>query len=324
MYGAGALLTTATLGTRRPPHGPVRTAGVQGPRPRRAARTVCHRPDAGATLSGSRALDRREGRRHVRGGWTPLNCHVPHTPSSRSNPADPTATGTDASALAPPAATADDLYRGDRGETYFARQDAVSARAAQMNLFVWRPFVRATDRVIEFGCGGGDLLLALPGEKKVGVEINPAAVARARARGLEVHESVAALPTGAFTRALSSHALEHVESPAAVLRELRRVLRRDGELLLLLPLDDWRHPGQRRFRGGDVDMHLHAWTPLTLGNVLVTAGFAPQRIQVVAHAWPPRMADQLWRASPTLFHAAARVTSVLLKKRQLFARATPV
>lgn len=233
------------------------------------------------------------------------------TPATDGTPAD-----------SPPSPA--DLYRGTRGESYFARQAAAGTRAATMNLFVWAPHVRPNDAVVEFGCGGGDLLHVLPGARKVGVEINPAAVARARALGLEVHDSLGALPSAAFTRAISSHALEHVESPAAVLRELRRVLRVDGELLLLLPLDDWRQRGQRQFRAGDFDMHLYAWTPLTLGNLLVTTGFAPREVEVLDHAWPPRMSEQLYRASPGLFHAAARLTSVVMRKRQLFARATPV
>lgn len=228
-----------------------------------------------------------------------------------------------AGAIPAPAPDAGEMYRGERGAAYFARQAAAGERAASMNLHFWAPHVRATDTVVEFGCGAGDLLAALPGARKIGVEINPTAATRARARGLEVHESLASLPTEGFSRAISSHALEHVDAPAAVLRDLRRVLRPDGELLLLLPLDDWRQRGQRHFRRDDFDMHLYAWTPLTLGNLLVTAGFTPEELRVVAHAWPPRVAEALWRASKGVFHATARVTSVLTKKRQLFARARP-
>lgn len=217
----------------------------------------------------------------------------------------------------------EDLYRGARGEAYFARQAAAGARAAAMNVFVWAPHVRPSDTILEFGCGGGDLLHALPGTRKVGVEINPTAAAAARARGLEVHERLESVSAASFSRAISSHALEHVESPAATLRGLLRALRPDGELLLLLPMDDWRERGQRQFRPGDFDMHLYAWTPLTLGNLLVTAGFTPREVAVIPHAFPPRIAEQLWRANRDLFHLGARITSVLTKKRQLFARATP-
>ena len=228
-----------------------------------------------------------------------------------------------AAAAGPKPTAAGDLYRGERGERYFARQAAAGTRAARMNMHFWAPYIRASDTIVEFGCGAGDLLAALPGSRKVGVEINPVAAERARARGLEVRDSLETLEPHAFTRAVSSHALEHVDAPALVLRELRRVLRPDGELLVLLPLDDWRQRGQREFRRADFDMHLYAWTPLTLGNLLVAAGFAPQEVRVVAHAWPPRLADALWRTSEGLFHATARVTSVLTRKRQLFARARP-
>jgi SAM-dependent methyltransferase len=217
-----------------------------------------------------------------------------------------------------------DHYRDARGRTYFARQAAAGTRAAYMNRFIWAPHVRADDDLVEFGCGGGDLLNSLPARRKVGIEINPAAAERARAFGLEVHERLDALPAASFDTAISSHALEHVESPVAILRELRRVLRPGGRLVLLLPLDEWRNAGQRHFRAGDMDMHLYAWTPLTLGNLLTVSGFRPDDVSVLAHAWPPRLADALWNRSERLFHLAARATSVLLKQRQLLARATAV
>lgn len=222
------------------------------------------------------------------------------------------------------AAAPADLYRDARGRVYFARQAAAGTRAAYMNRFIWAPHVRADDELVEFGCGGGDLLNALPARRKVGIEINPAAAERARAFGLEVHERLDALPSASFDVAISSHALEHVESPATILRELRRVLRPGGRLLLLLPLDDWRNTGQRRFRAGDMDMHLYAWTPLTLGNLLSVSGFRPDDVSVISHAWPPRISEALWNRSERLFHLAARATSVLRKQRQLFARATAV
>src|SRR5690349_16289001 len=85
-------------------------------------------------------------------------------------------------------------YRDARGRAYFARQAAAGARAAYMNRFIWAPHVRAEDDLVEFGCGGGDLLNSLPARRKVGIEINPAAAERARAFGLEVHERLDALP----------------------------------------------------------------------------------------------------------------------------------
>ena len=102
---------------------------------------------------------------------------------------------------------------------------------------------------------------------------------------------------------------------------MRRVLKKGGELDLLLPLDDWRNARQRTFAADDPDMHFHAWTPLTLGNILVASGFAPTSVRVVNHCFPPRLGEQMWKRSRPLFHLAAKVTSVVLRRRQLFARA---
>jgi len=214
-----------------------------------------------------------------------------------------------------------DLYKGERGKNYFSSSERLGARAALRHMFLWGRYVRRDDDVVEFGCGGGDLLAALACRRKAGVEINPYAVEHARSLGIETRESLADLPSGTFSVAISSHALEHVASPHAVLCELRRLLRPGGMLLLLLPLDDWRHYRHRHWKPLDPDMHVYAWTPLSLGNLLVSAGFSPLEIRLLNHAWPPRIDDLLWRISPTLFHAAAFVTSIVLRHRQLFARA---
>ncbi len=213
-------------------------------------------------------------------------------------------------------------YQGQRGQAYFARQDEAGPGAV-WDLFFWTPYISVSDDIVEFGCGAGHLLSALPGRTKVGVEINPTAAAAAAARGLEVRPSTEGLQSGTFSRAISSHALEHVSSPHSALVELRRLLRPDGELLLLLPLDDWRTRKHRRYEQHDADMHLYTWTPQHLGNLLTSSGFEPLQIDVVTYCWPPRLPQLFWRMSPKIFRAVGHVSARLLKRRQLFARARP-
>jgi methionine biosynthesis protein MetW len=89
-------------------------------------------------------------------------------------------------------------------------------------------------RVLDIGCGDGALLAALRDAKGVegrGVDVSPANVAAAVARGLPVVQGDADTdlgdyPDNAFDIAILSDAIQAMRSPAGVLRELLRVARR--------------------------------------------------------------------------------------------------
>jgi SAM-dependent methyltransferase len=220
-----------------------------------------------------------------------------------------------------PACGVIDHYLANKGEKYFAWQKADGLIDARYNLHIWRRHVLPTDDVLDFGCGGGFLLKALDAGRKTGVEVNPSARRQATELGIETFDSLRDVP-GTFDKVISSHALEHVPHPRQALVDLRGKLRGpDSRLVLLLPLDDWRNGHNRRYRPDDVSMHLHAWTPQSLGNLLSSCGYAVQEVSVVRHAWPPGR-HRLWRIHPQVFHAAARLYSIVRKQRQLLAVAS--
>jgi SAM-dependent methyltransferase len=73
---------------------------------------------------------------------------------------------------------------------------------------------------------------------------------------------------------VSFHALEHVDSPFEILRQLRRVLRPDGEIKIFVPCDVPFLVSTHGSWAEDPDFHLNSWTPMTLGNLMTVAGFA--------------------------------------------------
>jgi SAM-dependent methyltransferase len=196
---------------------------------------------------------------------------------------------------------------------------------ADYNEFIFKPYVRDHDDVLEFGCGGGYLLQKLDSRMKVGIDINPAARAEAASLGLQVYESLDEIGDQRFSRIVTSHALEHVLNPHETLVRLRRLLKPDGLLVWLSPMDDWRRRNQRRWKPNDSDMHLYAWTPLLIGNLLDSAGYEPRSISIVTHAFPPlAIGKRLWNVSPLLFRTAARIWAIARKQRQILAVATPL
>jgi len=207
-------------------------------------------------------------------------------------------------------------YKGDAATDYLAYQGRIGALGAELNRWKFEPHLRPTDAVVDFGCGTGALLDRLDVASKTGVEVSDPARRAARARGLTVVAATAELADGCADVAISNHALEHTLAPLDELRELRRVLRPGGRLVLWLPLDDWR--AQRKPLAADPDHHLYTWTPKLLANLLAEAGFEVTSCAVVTHAWPPR-AQRLARLPRPVFDALGRVWAVVRRRRQLAA-----
>ena len=205
-------------------------------------------------------------------------------------------------------------YRHRDGERYYAWQRTIGEIGAELDLFKFRDHVVQSDTVVDFGCGSGALLARLPVRHRIGVDVNQVAFADAAARGIEMYASSAHVPGGEADVVISNHALEHTLHPLQELRELHRMLRNEGKLVLWIPLTDWR--AEIREFSRDDNHHLYTWTPLLLRNLLLEAGFDVQSCRIVAHAWVPRF-HRLRRLPPPLFRALTYATAVVLRRRQI-------
>lgn len=91
-------------------------------------------------------------------------------------------------------------------------------------------------RVLDVGCGIGDMLAFRP--NTVGVDVNPHAVQAAQRRGLEarvMEPDCLPFEGGIFDGVVLDNVLEHIDSPQPLLREIQRVLARNGTLLIGVP-----------------------------------------------------------------------------------------
>jgi SAM-dependent methyltransferase len=214
-------------------------------------------------------------------------------------------------------------YMGARGEAYLRARlndPARQERGYRLNLECFTPYLKATDRVLEFGAGSGDMLRLLREHvaHAEGLEINPAAAAVARERsGCPVYEGLERIRAGTLYDAIiSNHVLEHVRDVCSTLEALRLYLRPHGLLIVKLPIDDIGDPHQRRWAKGDIDHHLQTWTPRSFANTLFESGYEVRESRVLTFAWTRRL---FWLERFGLHRLAFRLLAVVKNRRQLVA-----
>jgi SAM-dependent methyltransferase len=158
--------------------------------------------------------------------------------------------------------------------------------------------------VVDIGCYHGGFVAHVAGrtgvDRAIGVDYdaNHIAIARMLHPELEFLESSAydiPLPDGSADCVTFQEIIEHLQGPAEALREINRILRPSGTLIVTTPnAYYWRHfrdfalaEAKDRVRrrppqladavfepGTDWNRHIHAWTPSTLLTLVQELGFA--------------------------------------------------
>jgi 2-polyprenyl-3-methyl-5-hydroxy-6-metoxy-1,4-benzoquinol methylase len=146
--------------------------------------------------------------------------------------------------------------------------------------------LRRRMKMLDFGCGGGDIaVLGLGlGLEVVGVEPDAQARAAAAARGVRAVVSLDQLPSAErFDRIVIRHVLEHVPDPVGVLSELGSRLSPQGRLLVAVPNIEAHQAAVfgEHWIGYDMPRHLWHFSSETLRRAAEKAGLRVEWIGTV-------------------------------------------
>lgn len=127
------------------------------------------------------------------------------------------------------------------GHNYFEHEEWQQKVAASHRILQWiEEYKPERGILLEVGCAGGSFLMAASerGWKSVGVEVSQYACEQARQLGLDIfcgELSYAKLPSRFFDVVYLQDVIEHVPDPGACLKEIARILKTDGILVMFVP-----------------------------------------------------------------------------------------
>lgn len=164
-------------------------------------------------------------------------------------------------------------------------------RRTGVSVFRYTEPINPTKRVLDVGCGNGELLEVIAEQDKdvalCGIDTDERAVAVSRASGFPViHGTLfdACYPDSYFDEIYIMHVLEHVQDPYALLKEIFRVLKPAGRVKIEMP--NFRSVSRmifgRNWKRLDAPRHLYHFTPATLHMMLHKAGFSKSVITGIA------------------------------------------
>jgi len=150
----------------------------------------------------------------------------------------------------------------------------------------WVPAFPRPGTMLDVGCGAGQYLLEMRdrGWKVQGSELSRSAADAGRAAGLDIRGGElmdAGFPADSFDFVRLNHSFEHIPNPAAILSEIRRILKPAGKLFIGVPNAQglWARLFGRYWWYLGLPVHTFSYNPKNIRLMLEANGFRVERLR---------------------------------------------
>lgn len=194
---------------------------------------------------------------------------------------------------------------GRYNEDYFSMQVECAKIDSILDRAFFQNYIKPTDRVAEFGMGGGLLLHKLNCREKIGIEVNVVAREYAEQLGIKSVANLEELEDESQDVIISTHALEHCLEPYKIICGLRKKLADGGKAVFVVPYDSIRD----EYIKGENCYHLYTWNQRNLGNLFKVAGYFIRQVGLREVAWPKGWKEMFTEDNQDWFEAISVLES---------------
>ncbi len=168
-------------------------------------------------------------------------------------------------------------------KNYFEWQKNLGKFGGWANIPKFQKYIKPTDKVIEFGCGGGFLLKNITCKEKLGIEINDIAIHFATTQNhINVYNDIDLIQDEWADVIISNSALEHTLYPLDELKKLYKKLKKGGTIVFTVPCESITY----KYVPNDINHHIYSWSPMAIGNLFTEAGFKVKESKPFISRWP--------------------------------------
>ena len=189
---------------------------------------------------------------------------------------------------------AEEFYHGLAGRHYHEGKRALHPKAAPWVMALrsekFRRYVQPQDTVFEFGVGFGWNLAQIKCARRIGTDIAGFLENHMSSLGIEFVSGIDLIPDGTVDVVICHHTLEHLPNPAETLKQLARILKSQGRLILHVPWEKERR--YSHYDPNEPNHHLYTWNAQNLGNLVSVCGFSVESVAVRRYGYD-RFASKL-------------------------------
>ncbi|WP_081691429.1 class I SAM-dependent methyltransferase [Cucumibacter marinus] len=219
----------------------------------------------------------------------------------------------------------EDFYKHNDGKSYHSKRlvpEKSLPRIYKTRSKKFQKYIDPRDTVFEYGCGSGWNLADLQVARAIGFDISPIVERDVVRCGIEWCADSKEIPNETADVVICHHVLEHVPNPAATLEEIHRISKKDGSLLLVVPLEKGKRT--RTFVRGEKNHHVYSWTVQTIGNLIEDCGYRIDTITVQAGGFDRIAAVSTNRLPESIYKFALWMLQTFGGRPEIFVKANAI